>query len=205
MCTFFLRSAAFAVLLAGCGSRAAAPSAGTPAPSTDTLRISIPVIRLTTTDSAYGSVPLDSAELAVLERRIMSRVASMLRSEAEFASGTKTAGIPPVKNVAPEIRHGLLGTITFNQDGAIAQSSRDRIAAIAELLDEIDAPLEIRSTSTLGTPQIDIAMARARRVYIELVKHNKSLGEREVAITVIGSTSLHPINPQVEIFWKPVI
>ena len=203
MCTFFVRNAALAVLLAGCGSRAeTANTPGQPAPRTDTLRISVPVIRLTTTDSANGSAQLDSATLALLERRIMSRVASLLRAESHIATGNGSAGITPVKNSAPEIRHGLLGTITFDEDGAIDQSSRARISAIAEMLDRIDAPLEIRSQSQLGTRNMDVAIARARRVYVDLITANKSLSERDVAISISGVNSLFPINPTVEIFWR---
>ena len=80
MCTFFLRSAALAVLLAGCSRHPG--TNGQPAPRADTVHISVPVIRLTTADSANGSAALDSATLQLLERRIMSRVASLLRNEA---------------------------------------------------------------------------------------------------------------------------
>ena len=202
MCTFFVRSAALAVLIAGCGGRAPTPP-GQPAPRADTLRISVPVIRLTTTtDSVNGSAPLDSATLALLERRIMSRVASLLRAESHIAAGNGTAGITPVKNSAPEIRHGLLGTIVFDEDGSIDGSSRARIAAIAEMLDRIDAPLEIRSQSQIGIRNMDVAIARARRVYVDLVTANRSLAERDVSISITGVNSLFPINPTVEVFWK---
>jgi hypothetical protein len=203
MCTFFVRSAALAVLIAGCGGPAATTkTAGRPAPRPDTLRISVPVIRLTTTDSANGSAQLDSATLALLERRIMSRVASLLRAESHIAAGNGSAGIAPVKKIAPEIRHGLLGTITFGEDGGIDEPSRARITAIADMLDRIDAPLEIRSQSQLGTGNMDVAIARARRVYVDLVTANKSLGERAVSITITGVNSLLPINPTVEVLWK---
>lgn len=145
---------------------------------------------------------LDSATLALLERRVMSRVASMLRAGATHASGSESAGIAPVKNTAPEIRHGLLGTITFSEDGSMDASSRDRIAAIAKMLEQIEAPLEIRARSELGPHHIDIAIARARRVYVELITLDKSLAERDVMLTVRGVNSLHPINPVVEIFWR---
>jgi hypothetical protein len=203
MCTFFLRSAAFVVLLAGCrGHSGGSGTSAQPAPRTDTLRVNVPVIRLTTTDSVNGSAVLDSATLALLERRIMSRVASLLRAETQRATGSESAGIPPVKNSAPEIRHGLLGTITFNEDGSVDQPSRDRISAIAEMLNEIDAPLEIRAKSELGTRNIDIALARARRVYVDLIATNKILAERDVAISITSVNSLHPIDPTVEIFWR---
>jgi hypothetical protein len=203
MCTFFTRTAVIAVLVVGC-SRHSAPAGPTrqPAPRADTLRIALPVIRLSTSDSANGSTQLDSATLALLERRVMSRVASMLRAGATHASGSESAGIVPVKNSAPEIRHGLLGTISFSEDGSMDASSRDRIAAITKMLKEIEAPLEIRATSQLGAHNIDVAIARARRVYVELVTLDQTLADRDVAFTIRGVNSLHPINPSVEIFWR---
>ncbi|HEY0306164.1 MAG TPA: hypothetical protein VGC44_14420 [Longimicrobiales bacterium] len=145
---------------------------------------------------------MDSASLALLERRVMSRVASMLRAGTRHAAGTESAGLTPAKNAAPEIRHGLLGTITFSEDGALDQSSRERIAAIAEMLEQISAPIEIRSTAGLGAKAMDIAIARTRRVYVELTSANKALAERDVVITITSVTSLHPINPAVEVFWR---
>ena len=203
MCTFFVRSAAFAVLLAGCSGHAqTSGSRGHTAPRADTIRVSVPVIRLTTTDSANGSAPLDSATLQLLERRVMSRVASLLRAETRVASQPESDGVLPVKNAAPQIRHGLLGTITFNEDGSIEPASRERIAAIAQMLKQIDAPLEIRSTSELGMRNVDVAIARARRVYIELTGLDKALADRDVSITIASIDTLHPINPAVEIFWR---
>jgi hypothetical protein len=175
--------------------------AAVPAPRQDTIVVSVPVIRLTT-ESANGSTPLDSASLELIERRVMSRLASMLRAEVRLAAGQQTAGIVPVKNGAPAIRHGLLGTITFNPDGSLAQSSRDRIAAIAELLNNIDAPLEIRARADLGTNQLDVALARARRVYAELMGTNASLNGRAIRISVSATPSLYPIEPQVEILYQ---
>ncbi len=131
----------------------------------------------------------------------MSRVASVLRAEARAANGTRSAGIPPVKNIAPEIRHGLLGTITFMEDGSIDQSSRARVAAVAKLLDEIEAPIEIRASSNAGSRNIDIAIARSRRVYLDLVALNNSLADRDVRFSITSINSSQPINPQVEIFW----
>src|SRR5687768_16299598 len=164
MCTFFARCAVFAVLVAGCSRNPASHPVDTRAAArVDTLVVNVPVIRVTT-DSVDGSAPLDSASLALLERRVMSRVASLLRAEATKAAGRPTAGIPPVKNAAPEIRHGLIGTINFAEDGSIAETSRERIGAIAQLLDEIAAPIELRATAALGVANIDVAIARARRV-----------------------------------------
>lgn len=203
MHTFFLRCVASVLLLTGC-SRQPATSGINPAPTPrqDTIVVSVPVIRLTTTQSADGSTQLDSASLDLIERRVMSRLASMLRAEVRMAAGQPSDGIPPVKNGAPAIRHGLLGTITFNQDGSLSPSSRDRIVAIAELLHNIDAPLEIRASADLTGNQIDIAIGRARRVYAELLGANKSLAERSVNISVQAASTLHPVNPSVEIFYQ---
>ncbi len=202
MCTFFARCAVIALLLAGCSRNSVTRSNDTrPAVPADTIVINVPAIRLTV-DSASGSAPLDSASLALLERRVMSRLSSLLRAEARMAAGATTAGIPPVKNAAPEIRHGLLGTISFGDDGSLDETSRERIAAIAKMLDEIDAPLELRSTSEPGTSNIDVAIARARRVFIELIEQNRSLGDRDVVFSIRGQTSLRPINPQVEILYQ---
>jgi hypothetical protein len=202
MCTFFARCAVFAVILAGCSRNPEPrPVQVSSAASADTVHIKLPVIRVTV-DSASGSAPLDSASLALLERRVMSRVASLLRAEASKAAGGSTAGIPPVKNAAPEIRHGLLGTIEFSEDGSIAETSRERIAAIAKLLEEIEAPIELRASAELGVTNIDVAIARARRVYLELIARNRALANRAVVIGIQGINTLTPIHPRVEIFWQ---
>jgi hypothetical protein len=204
MHTFFARCAALALLLTGCSRNAAMPGADHAAvPRRDTLFVSVPVVRLTPADSTAGSLPIDSATLALLERRIMSRIASVLRAENQFVSGKKSAGIPPVKDAAPDIRHGLLGTITFADDGSIDDASRSRLQAVAKLLKEIDSPIELRVSSDLNSStNMDVAMARVRRVYMDLIAENRSLGERDVAITVTGVSSTLPIKSAVEIYWR---
>lgn len=203
MCTFFVRCAASALLLAGCSRQPATTGTGAvPAPRQDTIVVAMPVIRLTTTDSAIGSVPLDSASLELIERRVMGRLASVLRAEVRLAAGQQSDGIAPLKNGAPSIRHGLLGTIVFNQDGSLGQSSRDRIAAIADMLNAIDGPLEIRASADLGAQRLDVAIARARRVYAELIGINKALAERAISITVSAAPTLQPVEPHVEVFYQ---
>lgn len=132
----------------------------------------------------------------------MRRVASMLRAQVGAATGEPSAGLVTVKHTAPAIRHGLLGTITFNDDGSLTDASRDRIGAIARMLESIDGPLEIRARADVGAKQVDIAIARARRVYVELLGSNQELAERSVTINVSAATSLTPMDPQVEIFWR---
>jgi hypothetical protein len=203
MCTFFARSAALAVLLAGCGNAASRSESGTPAPRADTLHVTIPVVRLTPAASEPGSAQLDSATIELLERRIMGRISSMLRAEAQITAGRTSAGIPPVKDAAPDIRHGLLGTISFNEDGGIDDTSRLRVAAVASMLNDIEEPIELRVRADLNnTRNIDVAMARARRVYVDLLSHKNGLAERDVVITVTGVATLQPITPVVEIYWR---
>ncbi len=190
------------VVITGCSRQPATTGvAALPAPRADTIVVSVPVIRLTTTDSANGSLALDSAALQLIERRVMSRLASVLRAEVRIAAGRPTDGIAPSSNRAPDIRHGLLGAITFNDDGSLSQASRDRIAAIAGLLDDIDAPLEIRAHAQLGTNQLDVAIARARRVYAELIATNRALADRAINITVSGA-ALQPAEARVEVFYQ---
>ena len=190
------------VVITGCSRQPASTGvAALPAPRADTIVVSVPVIRLTTTDSANGSLALDSAALQLIERRVMSRLASVLRAEVRIAAGRPTDGIAPSSNRAPDIRHGLLGAITFNDDGSLSQASRDRIAAIAGLLDDIDAPLEIRAHAQLGTNQLDVAIARARRVYAELIATNRALADRAINITVSGA-ALQPAEARVEVFYQ---
>lgn len=203
MCTFFVRCAAGALLLAGCSRQPAATGIGAvPAPRQDTVVVTMPVIRLTTADSAIGSAPLDSASLELIERRVMGRLASVLRAEVRLAAGQQSDGIVPTRNGVPAIRHGLLGTIIFNQDGSLGQSSRDRIAAIAGMLNAIDGPLEIRASAELGAQRLDVAIARARRVYAELIGTNKGLAERAISITVSATPTLEPVEPHVEVFYQ---
>lgn len=199
MGTFF-RLALLALLLAGC-SRRTTPASVQPAPPADTLRISLPVIRVTPTDSA-GAVAIDSATLARLERTVMARISAILRAQAAERAGRSSAGVPPARAGAPEIRHGLLGRIIFNDDGSMPADSRDRIAAVARLLDEMDGPVVIRAEAAAEASKLDVAIARARRVYRDLVACNPRLAERDVTFSIVGVNSLHPIEPQVEIFLR---
>lgn len=204
MRTFFARCVVLAVLLTGCGRSASrpAPTNGA-APRNDTLYIAVPVVRLTPADPASGSAPIDSATLAMLERRIMSRIVSVLRAENDFASGKKSAGIPPVKDAAPGIRHGLLGTIAFADDGSIDETSRARLQAVATMLEEIESPIELRVSVDLNnSANVDVAMARIRRVYVDLIAENRALAGRDVALTITGVSSALPIKPAVEIYWR---
>ncbi len=201
MGTFFLRGAILAVLLAGCTRGRQAAQNGLPAPHIDTVHIAVPVFRVTPIDSA-GATQIDSASLALLEQRVMNRVAGILRAQVQAAAGRNTAGIPPAQGGAPQIQPGLLATIIFESDGSLSDSSRTRIAAAAKLLEEVDAPLELRAGSAIGSEQIDVAIARARRVYLDLIALNPALEERDVVFTVTGTNSLYPIDPRVQIFWR---
>jgi hypothetical protein len=49
---------------------------------------------------------------------------------------------------------------------------------------------------------MDVAMARVRRVYMDLIAEYGALAERDVAITVTGIATPTPINPVVEILWR---
>jgi hypothetical protein len=201
MGTFFVRAVLATLLLAGCSRGKTTPTSGLPAPRADTVQIALPVFRVTPSDSA-GAVAVDSATWALIERRVMSRVSSIVRAYAERAAGRPTDGIPPVKDAAPKIRHGLLATITFNDDGSMSDSGQQRIRAVAKLLEEIEQPLEIRAHALSGTTNLDIAIARARRVYLDLIATNRQLEQRDVAFTITGVNSLHPIEPSVEILWR---
>ena len=204
MGTFFARGAVCALLLAACSHKPASSGIGAaPAPRPDTVVITVPVIRLTT-DATNGSATIDSATLALLERQVMSRVASLLRAQVRAAAGAPSAGQATVQYAAPAIQHGLLGTITFNEDGSLPAAARDRIAAIAKMLGSIAGPLEIRARSDVGTKQMDIAIARARRVYVELLGASQDLAERSVTINVSAAQRLTAADPQVEIFWRQV-
>jgi hypothetical protein len=112
-------------------------------------------------------------------------------------------GITPVKNAAPEIEHGLLGAVSFGEDGDLAAASRERIAAIAELLRGLDGSLEIRALTMTEMPNIDVAIARARRVYMELISRNSTLATRDVALTVTARSAATPGSHQiVQVFWR---
>lgn len=202
MCTFFLRAGVIAVLVSGCHRGTEVPR-GIPAPRADTVVVTVPVIRFTTADTTDSSAQLDSASLELIERRVMSRLASLMRSERDFATGSNGVGITPVKNAAPEIEHGLLGAIIFGEDGDLAAASRERIAAIAELLRGLDGSLEIRAVTVTEMANIDVAIARARRVYMELISRNSTLATRDVAITVTARSMATPgSNQVVQVFWR---
>lgn len=199
--TFFLSSAILALLLAGCSRGRQASDNGLPAPRVDTVHIAVPVFRVTPIDSS-GATPIDSASLALLEQRVMNRVAGILRAQVEAAAGKNSAGIPPAQGGAPLIQPGLLATISFENDGSLSDSARARITAAAKLLEEMDTPFELRAGSGLGSDQIDIAIARARRVYLDLIATNPALKDRDVVFTITGTNSLYPIEPRVQVFWR---
>ena len=203
MCTFFLRIGVIAVLIAGC-HRNRIESSAQPAPRTDTVVVTVPVVRFTPSDSANRSSSLDSLSLKLIERRVMSRLTSAMRAQSEYNSGKISAGtgLTPAKNAAPKIRQGLLGVISFTDDGAIDVTSRERITAVNELLKELDGPLEIQALSNGGMANVDVAIARARLVYFELLALNDRLAERDVAITVSARNTTVPVKTTVEIFWR---
>jgi hypothetical protein len=202
MCTFFLRAGLIAVLVSGC-HRGSDVSRGQAAPRPDTVVITVPVIRFTPADTTDSSAQLDSASLELIERRVMSRLASLMRAGRDFTAGSKSVGITPVKNAAPEIEHGLLGAITFGEEGDLAAASRERIGAIAELLRGLDGSLEIRAVTMTDMSNIDVAIARARRVYMELISRNSTLATRDVAITVTARSGALPgSNQLVQVFWR---
>ena len=203
MCTFFLRIGVLAVLLAGC-HRSRSETPAQPAPRADTLVVTVPVIRFTPAGSADGAATLDSLSLELLERRVMSRLTSAVRAQSEYDSGESSAGsgLTPAKNAAPKIRHGLLGVISFTDDGAMDVTSRDRIKAVHSLLKKLDGPLEIRALSNPGVANVEAAIARARLVYLELVGMDEQLGERDVAIIVNARNTTAPVEATVEIFWR---
>jgi hypothetical protein len=201
--TFFLRAGLLAVLFSACHRHAEIPARTQPASRADTVIVTVPVLRFTPADPANSSAQLDSAVLELIERRVMSRLASLQRAEAQHAAGVKTAGVTPVKNAAAEIRQGLLGRISFSNDGNLDRTSQERIAAIAELLNELQGALEIRAVASANMSSIDVAIARARRVYLELIGRNESLAERDVAITVSAhAAATLGSNLHVEIFWR---
>ena len=204
MCTFFLRIGVITVLLAGCHRARPQTPPAQAAPRADTLVITVPVIRFVPSDNASGAEALDSVSLRLLERRVMSRLVSMMRAQTEFVSGEKSAGngLTPTKNAAPAIRHGLLGVITFNDDGSIDVTSRERMIAVHELLQELEGALEIRAVSNAGIANIDVAIARARRVYLELVAMDEDIAQRDVVITASARNSATPVKTAVEIFWR---
>ena len=204
MCTFFLRIGLVAVLIAGCHRRPAETMVAQPTPRTDTVVVTVPVLRFTPADSAHGSIALDSVSLALLERRVMSRLVSVMRAQADYNHGEKSAGsgLTPAKYNAPKIRHGLLGVITFSEDGAIDVSSRERITAVHGMLRELHGPVEIRALSGEGIANVDVAMARARRVYLELIALDARFAERDVVITINTTNAWPPPPTTVEIFWR---
>ena len=203
MCTFFLRTGVIAVLLSGC-ARSTLRDESTPQPVSraDTVVLTVPVLRFTPGHGADVSTPLDSISLELLERRVMARLASLMRAQVQRAAGEQSAGIPPVNGAAPTIQHGLLGTVRFNEDGSIDQASRDRISAIAEMMSRLDGGLDIRTSSAAGIGNIDVAIARARRVYLELLANKPAIAERDVAISVDASDMILPRDVAVEIFWR---
>ena len=204
MCTFFLRIGVITVLLAGCHRTRPETPIKQAAPRADTLVVTVPVIRFVPSDEASGAGTLDSVSLRLLERRVMSRLVSMVRAQSEFNSGERSAGngLTPTKNAAPAIRHGLLGVITFNEDGSIDATSRERMIAVQELLQELEGALEIRAVSNAGIANIDVAIARARRVYLELVAMDEQLADRDVVITASARNAATPVKTAVEIFWR---
>lgn len=146
---------------------------------------------------------VDSASLELIEKRVMARLSSLMHAHAKYASGERTAGITPTKNPAPAIQSGLLGSIAFNDDGSIDQTSRERIVAVAKLLRELHGNLEIRAITGGGVANVDIAIARARRVYFELLAEDERLIERDVAITVSSTNTIAALpRSVVEIFWR---
>ena len=133
----------------------------------------------------------------------MSRMASLARAEAARANGSPTDGITPVKNPVPEITPGLLGVIAFSDDAEFDADDLSRIRAAAVLMQQLDGNIEIRAYAPFSEAAMDLGIARAQRVYRELVGNDENLAARSVRLTVDRSAAADaPRAATVEILWR---
>lgn len=126
---------------------------------------------------------VDSVALRQIERQLTARIGSIARAQAASLLETSQP-VVPLKNVAPKIRRGLLGTIEFAEK-SVDPVAADRAPAVARLAAELEGSIEVVAVASgTGAAVFDLALARARRVYLDLVAAVPGLGQREVVFTI---------------------
>jgi hypothetical protein len=144
--------------------------------------------------------------LREVEKRLTARIANIARSQAAALADTAESRIIR-RNPAPDIKHGLLGAIPFEDDALVpTEAGAARIAAVAHLLHELPGRIDIvvRANGTGGT-FFDVASTRARRVYLRLLEAEPRLAERELRLTVRTQHVLPgaPVpDPVVEVYYS---
>lgn len=228
MSTFFGRLTVVALFASGCASGPqpvlrAVPAAAdsVPAPevrSWQTVRVEgsygdfemrVPALRVVPASGSSSLLIVDSVAIEQVEKRLMARMAGIARAQAAALNDTTTAISPQARHLAPAIKPGLLGAVDF-ADGEVEPTlrSRERITAAARLAEKIPGELRLVARTDGTSPAVfDVAIARARRVYHDLVQAAPTLGEREMQLTV-RTTAVLPGAPRtqgtVEIHVSPV-
>ncbi|HUP88432.1 MAG TPA: hypothetical protein VM100_03745 [Longimicrobiales bacterium] len=219
MSTLFTRILIISVILGGCSRASLRRVTGVPAPAAEadsadsrswkSIRVSgsygsfdmlVPTLTLSSTDA----VMIDSVAMQEVEKRLTARVGRIARSEAEsLFSSQKSSRLADA-----DIKTNLLGTIEFDEDSVVLNSvANARVNAVGKIAAQLNGTLEVLTTAQgTGAAQFDVALARARRVYLTLVAGNPALGERPVHLTIKTRTiplGAPRVTPTVEVYIRP--
>lgn len=219
MSTVLTRTLIFSAMLGGCSRASLQRVAGLPAPaavadSADTrawksIRVTgsygsfdmpVPTLVLSST----GAVMIDSVAMQEVEKRLTARVGRIARSEAESLFSSQTSS----QFADAHIKANLLGTIEFDEDSVVLNSTANaRVNAVGKIAAQLPGAIELSAAAQgTGAAQFDVALARARRVYLTLVNGNPVLGDRPVQLTVktrplpLGAPR---VTPSVEVYIRP--
>lgn len=219
MSTLFPRLAIVSVLL-GCGQAVRTPQSAAPAPPDDTREwkqitvsgaygtfdVPVPVLTLSTAEDAEGSIVVDSVALLDLEKRLTARVGRIARAQAAALIDTSASRIIK-RNPAPVIKPGLIATIPFDvREVEPTANGATRIVAASALLYDLPGAIRIIALAH-GTDgvQFDVALTRARRVYMDLLAADPRLANRaaEVMVRAVPTLPGAPVpDPAVEVYYS---
>lgn len=152
-----------------------------------------------------SDVVVDTVALREMEKRLTGRIASIAREQAE-ALAVERADVKAAESTSHETN--LLGTIVFEADSiSPAAAAIARIKAIGNLAQQLPGAVELTATADgTGAAVFDVAIARARRVYLALVESNPALAKRPVRLDVRTKTveiGAPRAQPTVAIYIRP--
>ena len=168
----------------------------------------VPALTISPVAGSSVSLMLDSVALRQVERRLTTRIARVALDEAAALHNDSIASTSTPHQPAPAIQPGLLGAIAFEADSlTLSPDAATRIAAVAQMAVQLDAPLTLISEiDGTGAAPTDAAMMRARRVYLDLIAAQPALAGREVGIIVRAHAVLLGAarrSARVEVFCGP--
>ena len=160
----------------------------------------VPVLQIAT------NFVIDSTALREVQKQLTARISSIAREEAAALVGDSVRGI--VHHPTQTIKPDLLGAVEFDNDSVgLNSSALTRLQGMARIAQGVPGAIELVSTEDGTGPAVfDVAVARARRVYLALTETNSRLLGRAVQMTVRTNPVLPGAPravPTVEVYIRP--